>query len=148
VHRVPVFRLLPLLLLFLAGCAALGSGGRSTPGAPAPAAAAERFLRLASTRSYTEMGWVFGTAEGPIIRRDPPGDVERRMYALATILENQSFSISGEEPVAGRPGSAVRMTVRLVQKGGRRDVPFVVVRGPEGRWFVEEVGVEALTNPR
>ncbi len=143
------FPVLALALLLLAGCATGGPRGQSTPGAPAPAAAVERFLRLASAKSYGEMGWVFGTAQGPIIRRDPAGDVERRMYALASILEHESFSLHGEEPVAGRPaGAAVRMSARLTQRGRRTDVPFLAVRGPEGRWFVEEVGVEALTNPR
>jgi hypothetical protein len=147
VRRVPVLFL--ALFLLLAGCATGGARGRSTPGAPAPAAAVERFLRLAGEKSYAEMGWVFGTAQGPIIRRDPPAEVERRMFALASILEHQSFSLSGEEPVAGRAaGTAVRTSARLTSRGRRFDVPFVVVRGPEGRWFVEEVGVEAITNPR
>lgn len=143
-RRVPF--LLVVLSLLLAGCATGGSRGRSTPGAPAPAAAVERFLRLASEKSYAEMGWVFGTVQGPIIRRDPPAEVERRMFALASILEHQSFSLGGEEPVAGR--AAVRLSARLTNRGRRFDVPFVVVQGPEGRWFVEEAGVEAVTNPR
>ncbi|HEX2094205.1 MAG TPA: hypothetical protein VHG28_17510 [Longimicrobiaceae bacterium] len=140
-------RLVPLLLLsILAACGGSRPRPQSTPGAPAPAAAVERFLRLAAEKDYAEMGWLFGTTEGPVIRRDPPGDVERRMYALASVLEHTEFSIRGQEPVPGRTGGAVRLTVQLAQRGRRVDVPFVAVRGPEQRWYVEQVGVEALTN--
>ncbi|HEX7240891.1 MAG TPA: hypothetical protein VF263_11530 [Longimicrobiaceae bacterium] len=146
--RLP--RLLPLLALAL--LAACGGGRpaaapRSTPGAPAPSAAVERFLRLSAEKDYVEMGWLFGTASGPVLRRDRQSDVERRMYALATVLQNDAFTIRGEEAVPGRTGAAVRVTAQLTRGSRKVDVPFVAVRGPESRWFVEQVVVEAITNP-
>ena len=91
------------------------------------------------------MGWVFGTADGPVVKRDPPSDVERRMYALASVLEHSEFSVTGQSPVPGRTGGAVLMPVRLVQRGRTYTVPFTAVRGPDGRWFVENVDVTAIT---
>lgn len=137
-------RLLPVLFL-LAGCASTAPPPQSTPGAPAAPAAVERFLQAAAAKDYVEMGWSFGTHEGSIFRRDPPADVERRMYALATVLQHDAVEIRDQAPVAGRTGDAVRLLVRLNNAGRRYDVPFTAVRGPEGRWFVEQVDVEAVT---
>lgn len=91
------------------------------------------------------MGWIFGTAQGPLLRRDPPADVERRMYALATVLEHTRFAVQAGNPVPGRAGTAVQLPVRLVQRGREYTVPFTAVRGPQGRWFIEQIGVEAIT---
>ena len=137
-------RLLPLAVLFLAACAtAAPAPPQGTPGAPAPSAAVGGFLRLAQGKDYAQMGWLFGTAEGAVMRRDPATDVEKRMYALATVLQNQGYTIRGEEPIPGRIGAAVRVNVQLQQGNRRPEVPFVAVRGPDARWFVEQVGEEA-----
>jgi hypothetical protein len=114
-------------------------------GAPAPPAAVERFLQLASDQDYSGMGWVFGTSEGPIIRRDPAPQVEQRMYALANLLEYDSFDVGSGSPVPGRTGDAMRFNVSLRRGPQTIQVPFTVVRGPQSRWFVEQLGVEALT---
>ena len=141
-------RLLPLAVVFLAACASAPNppAPQGTPGAPAPSAAVERFLRLAQEKDYVQMGWLFGTVEGPVMRRDPSSDVEKRMYALATVLQNQGYTIRGEEPIPGRIGAAVRVNVSLQQGNRRPEVPFVAVRGPDARWFVEQVAVEAITS--
>ena len=102
-------------------------------------------MRHAAAKEYAQMGWIFGTAKGPLVRRDPPSDVERRMYALATVLEHSTFAVQGENPVPGRAGAAVQMPVRLTQRGREYTVPFTAVRGPDGRWFIEQIGVEAVT---
>jgi hypothetical protein len=143
-----IFALVPVLLL-LAACGGGGGGGaapqpKSEPGGPAPAATVERFLRLAAEKDYAEMGYVFGTAEGPILRRDPARQVERRMFALATVLENERYVIRDEAPIPGRSGEAVQLNVQLTQRGQQRVVPFVVVRSG-GRWFVEIIDVEKIT---
>ena len=144
--RLP--RLLPLAVLLLAAACASAPppAPQGAAGAPAPSAAVERFLRLSQDKEYAQMGWLFGTAEGPVMRRDPATDVEKRMYALAAVLTNQGYTIRGEEPIPGRAGVAVRVNVQLQQGNRRPEVPFVAVRGPDARWFVEQVGVEAITS--
>jgi hypothetical protein len=150
VHLRRILALVPALLL-LAACGG-GGGGRAgggpapqgTPGGTAPAATVERFLRLAAEKNYAQMGYVFGTAEGAIASRDPAPQVERRMYALASVLENQRFVIRGEQPVPGRSGTAVDVDVVLTQRTGVHSVPFTVVRAGD-RWFVEKVDLEKIT---
>jgi hypothetical protein len=138
-----------VLVVVLAAC----GGGRRTvpstgPGASAPAAAVERFLRLVAAKQYLEMGQVFGTKDGPIAGRDPASEVERRMYAVASILEHQRFSIRDEGPIPGRTGEAYRFTAELENRGRTSQVPFTVVRGPGNLWFVEQVDLERVTRPQ
>lgn len=142
-----------LLLLLMTSVLVLACGSRlprpaAGPGAPTAAEAVDRFLRLAAAKSYLEMGWVFGTAGGPIIRRDPAPEVERRMYALATVLQNEVYVLGAGSPIPGRVGGAESLTARLRREGRTVDVPFTVVRGPDRRWFVEQVGIEAITNAK
>lgn len=138
-------------LLLLAALAACGGGGgmraSSTPGGEAPAITVERFLRLASQREYAAMGQVFGTVQGAISQRDPVNEVERRMFAIASVLQNRGFSIRDTSPIPGRP-EAVQVMVRLQSRTGDSDVPFTVVRGPSSRWFVEIVDLERVTRVR
>lgn len=142
------FARLPALvvLLLIAACA----GGLRPPaggaGAPAPEAAVERFLQLAGEREYLEMGWYFGTSEGPVNGRDAASDVEKRMYALATVLQNEGYVVGSGTPVPGRVGAAQRFTVRLMRNGREQQVPFTTVRGPGERWLVEQVDVQAITS--
>ena len=135
------------LVLVLAACGGRGTtaGPSAGPGASAPAAAVERFLRLVQAKQYLEMGQVFGNREGPIAARDPAGDVERRMYAIAEILKHDRFSIRDEGPIPGSTGAAYRFSVEIVRGGERRPVPFTVVRGPDNLWFVEQIDLEAVT---
>lgn len=145
--------ILPLAALVLAlSAAACGGGGAARPsGAPAPggvvaatqpAAAVEQFIGLAAQQRYTEMGYVFGTARGPLAEQQDPARVSRRMQALANVLRHDTFAMTGVVPVSGRPDARL-VTVQL--RHGRRtvDVPFTVVQGPGGRWLVEVVDIEA-----
>jgi hypothetical protein len=153
VHR----RNLPVaaLALVLATAACGGSGARPS-GRPAPsgvaaatqpAAAVEQFIGLAAQQRYTEMGYVFGTARGPLAEQQDPARVSRRMQALANVLRHDTFAMTGVVPVSGRPDARL-VTVQL--RHGRRtvDVPFTVVQGPGGQWLVEVVDVEAATGQR
>lgn len=115
-------------------------------GAPAAPAAVERFLQLATASDYGQMGWIFGTSEGAILTRDPLPEVEQRMYALATILQHDGFIVGNGSPVPGRTNDALAFEVILTRGSRNYRVPFTAVRGPQNRWFVEEVGVEAITD--
>jgi hypothetical protein len=139
-------RIIPLAILVLvAACGGTRTAPPAGPsGAAAPAAAVERFLRLVEAKNYREMGLVFGTKDGNIYRIDPARQVEQRMYAIASILEHQSFSITNEEQIPGRFGEAVRMTVNLTSGNQRKRVPFTAVRSGT-TWLVEQVDLERIT---
>jgi hypothetical protein len=132
-----------LFAALIGGCAsaAPSSGG---PGAALPEAAAERFLRLAAEGDYAGMGMLFGTADGAVGLRDPAPEVERRMYALATLVRHESASVGGGTPVPGRTGQAVAFEVELTRGGSVRNLGVVTVLGPGSRWYVEQVEVRTL----
>ena len=135
-----------LLVALLTGCAARAGAPVAGAGAPAAAAAIERFLTLARQKDYVQMGWVFGTEDGPIIARDPQPEVERRMYGLAEVLQSDSFTVGTGSPVPGRIGRAESFRIRLRRGSLTRQVPVTTVLGPDRRWFVEVVDVPAITN--
>jgi hypothetical protein len=139
-------RSLPVVvLLALAACVPAVRTPAAGAGGAAPAATVERFLTLAAASEYLEMGWVFGTDRGPVIRRDAPADVERRMFAIANVLQHERFAVRSQAPVPGRVGNAISLDVAITQQGREYVVPFTVVRGPGERWFVEQVRLEAIT---
>jgi hypothetical protein len=135
-----------LAVVVMAACAVRDPGPAVAVGGDTPTVAVERFLQLAAEEEYREMGYVFGTTSGPVIRRDDPGQVEQRMYAIALVLQHSEFSIQRESPVPGRGGAAIRVEARIVQRGEPIVVPFVTVQGPGGRWLVERVDLEAVTD--
>ena len=138
-------RIIPLaILILLAACGARNPVPAGPSGAAAPAAAVERFLRLVEAKNYREMGLVFGNKDGNIYRIDPARQVEQRMFAIASILEHESFSIANEEQIPGRFGEAVRMTVNLTHGRQRKQVPFTAVRSGS-TWLVEQVDLERIT---
>jgi len=128
------------------GCATTSAVAGDGPGAGEPRVVVERFLRLAAEGDFAGMGRIFGTAEGPVARRDPAGELERRMYALATLLRHESAVVGEGSPVPGRGGEAIGFEVAFTRDGRVRTAPFVVVRGPGQRWFLEEVGLSALAD--
>lgn len=136
---------LSLALLGVASCRTHLPHAQGGAGAAAPEAAVERFMGYVAAKNYVQMGWVFGTAEGPLIRRDSPADVERRMFALATVLEHSGYTVRSQTPVPGRSGNAVEMRVLLRHRGRDYLVPFTAVRASEGRWFVERIDIEKIT---
>lgn len=135
-----------LLLVALTACSAGLQPPPGGAGAPVAASAVERFLQLAAESEYLQMGWYFGTTDGPILERDDPSEVEMRMYALATVLRNDGFVVGNPTAVPGRIGAAQRFDVRLQRNARTMQVPLVTVQGPSGRWLVESIDVQAITN--
>jgi len=138
-------------LLILASCASRSEPIRRDDSAMgmAPALAVERFLQAVNSQDLTTMGRLFGTANGPIIDRDPRAEVEKRMFAIASILQHSDYSIEGERIVPGRP-DATQLIVRMSVDEGRRQVPvaYTLVRSKRGAWLIEVIDLEAITRGR
>ncbi len=83
--------------------------------------------------------WVFGTEAGPVLRQWPRAEVEKRMYALASVLQHDSFVLGRETPVPGRIGAAVRFPAEITGQGRTYVVPLVTVPRP-GRPLVRGAG--------
>lgn len=135
--------------------------------AVAPMLSVERFLQAANTRDLDAMARIFGTADGPVADTGSTlgcafkkmgswiglsdacttaEEVELRMDAIAQILEHDDYRIVSESRVAGRSEPTTRIGVNLtIGQDTVRDVPFEVVRTEEGRWLVQRVALERIT---
>ncbi len=121
----------------------------------APELAVEGFLRAANCVASANcaskapeletMSRLFGTRDGSILNRDARADVEKRMYALASLLESQDYKVQGQNVVPGRMGEAVQLMVRLTQGERSILVPIPMVKDNGGNWLVEQIDMGPLT---
>lgn len=121
-----------------------GTGAGASLG---PTLVVEQFLRAANTRDLDTMARLFGTTDGPIVRRDTRQNVERRMYLIAEVLQHQDFRFVREGIVPGRSEVAKRLDFDLTMRGQPVRVPFTIVRAKDD-WLVEEIDLEAITSAR
>jgi len=129
------------------GCVSRVESGGAGTGGPgvAPALVVERFLTAVNARDYETMARLFGTREGSILARDGRQEVEKRMFALASVLRHEDYALEGEAVAPGRSGEAVRVLVRMHIGERRIQVPFTVVRTARSGWLVEQIAIEAIT---
>ena len=151
------------------GCASTPSGSSDRMPGTAPMVSVERFLQAANTEDFDAMARIFGTAGGPIADQSggtvscafrrigswirlsdrclSRSQIELRMNAIALLLRHDSYRVRSESGVAGRTSPTRRVGVDLEQGSSVvADVPFVVVELSDGRWLVEEIGLERLTS--
>ncbi len=136
----------------------------------APALSVETFLQAANRSDFETMAQIFGTADGPIgdtgstlgcgFKRVGSwiglGDrciswleVELRMSMIADVLKNEDYRLLSDERVPGRNHPTTRVAVTLQKNGSSlAGIPFVVVQGKDGAWFVEEIGLDVVTAAR
>jgi hypothetical protein len=114
-------------------------------GAASAAAAVEGFLAAARVSDPRTMGLLFGTPAGPIVGRDAPADVEKRMRALACYLTHDSARIIDDLPAVAA-GNRRLLTVALRQRELARETRFTVVPTPRGRWLVESFDIERVSD--
>lgn len=130
-------------------------------------ASVERFLDAVEGGDLESMGRIFGTADGSHLDRaersfrcgfrrvgsffrlagrcPSPEEVELRMDALARVLENEGYEVTGRDRVAGRENPTVQIFVTLDQRGERiQNVPFTAVQS-DGVWYVSQIDVERVT---
>jgi len=112
----------------------------------APVLTVERFLRAANARDYETMARLFGTKAGSVLDRDPRPEVERRMFALASVLRHDDYAVEDKMPAPGRSSEAVLVVVRLQVGEQRIPVPFTVVRSDKAGWLVENIDILRITS--
>lgn len=134
-----------VLLLLLTACGGRLPQPAGGPGGMTPAETLQRFFEFADQRRYLEMAWVFGTKSGPYIEAVPPSVAERQMFLFACLIRGVERVVENERPIAGSVGNEVSFSVRMSGGGQSATVPVVAVRGPGGRWFIQEFHYEVIT---
>jgi hypothetical protein len=133
------------LAISLPGCASSKSRAGTTPsgqsastvyGASSAEEAVRSFLDAAQAQQYGQMRRLFGTNGGPAENEWGVQEVEQRMVVLSGMLLHQAYSL---RPLELRGFVATIIGTRY----GNANVPFTVVLA-DGRWYVEQLGVDSL----
>jgi hypothetical protein len=139
-----------MAVVLLAAC---GGASRPEPRNPIPEnpevatqLVIEQFLRAVKSNDLDTMARLFGTVDGSILNRDPQDLVDEQMFALASILRHDSFTIQRFDIVPGRRDEATRAIVNMKIGDRRVDVPYTLVWSNDGTWMIEQIGIQAITN--
>jgi hypothetical protein len=117
----------------------------SAPGAIGAATAAEAVTKLmaaAKAEDLQAFGAAWGNPSGSAREQMPRTDFEMRAFYMVKCLRNDKFTTLNESGAAGgRRIAAVQITKGALTK----QTNFTLVKGPQERWFVENVELEPLT---
>ena len=151
VGRFPVAAV--ALCMVLAGACATKTSIDRTPAPPSSAEVAaplviDQFLRAANSNDLDTMARLFGNRDGSVLNRDDKEMVDRQMFALASILRHDSYSIASSQIVPGRRDEATQINVSM--KFGSREivVPYTLVYSKAGTWLVEQIEITRITGAR
>ena len=98
-------------------------------------------LAPSNARDLQAMSTVFGTNKGPARETMDRTELEKREIILACYFNNDSYRILGE-----RSGQGGHREVSVELKKGNliRTTTFYAIRGPGGRWYVDNMDIAAV----
>jgi hypothetical protein len=140
------------LAISLPGCASSKSRAGTTPsgqsastvyGASSAEEAVRSFLDAAQAQQYGQMRRLFGTNGGPAENEWGVQEVEQRMVVLSGMLLHQAYSLRPLELGYMREDQRGFVATIIGTRYGNANVPFTVVLA-DGRWYVEQLGVDSL----
>ena len=133
-------RVVLLLLPVLAACHSLSRGGSGT-GAASPDAAIQQFLTAAKNKDLRSMTAVWGTEKGPASSTMSQKELDRRELIMIQCLGHQQATLGASTP---GEGGRLRIPVALTMQNLKASPLFTVVRGPNERWYVENLDIDQL----
>jgi hypothetical protein len=132
-----------LLFLFASACKTVPVADGTFTGGATPRAAVERYLAGAYAQDMQAVGAVFGNDKGPAREQYPRATLETQFLVQLSCFRSGKATISG--PTIGERGSQI-FSVGLTQGKLEASVPFVVVKGPSNRWYVQQFEIIPLQN--
>ena len=103
--------------------------------------AVEQFLTAVRAQDIQAMSVVFGTSHGPSRDNMDRGELEKRLIILQCYFNHDQYRILNENP--GEDNHRV-FTVELTRNRRTKMPHFYTVRGPGGRWFVDNMEIAAV----
>lgn len=142
-------RKLIILAVLLAACGSHSASPNTRPtpvtdnatGATTPRAAVMAFLGAAKAEDLQSMAAIWGTSDGPARDVLPRDELEKRELIMIRCFRHDTAKILGE--TTGQRGAQI-LPVELRSKALTGSTNFTVVRGPGGRWYVEEADIAPL----
>jgi hypothetical protein len=142
----------PTLAISLLGCAsskssagtiASGQTANTVYGASSPEEAVRSFLDAAQAQEFSRMRRLFGTDGGPAENEWGVQEVEQRMVVLSGMLLHQAYSLRPLELGYIREDQRGFVATIIGTRYGNANLPIIVVVS-DGRWYVEQLGVDSL----
>ena len=137
-------------LLLVSACqpkATVGSptptpGAASGPGAATPTEALATFMAAAKAEDLQGVSAIWGDHEGLARDKMTRQELEMRTYIIVKCVRHDRYTVLADgSAVAGRR----QLNVQLTKGGVTRSSNFLLAPGPNGRWLVEKIDLEALT---
>ncbi len=150
-------RIAPIAGLALAASMATGCASKRVVerpvGPPANAEVAaplvvDQFLRAANSNDLDTMARLFGNRNGPVANDENRQELDRRLFAIASVLRHDSYTIKGSQIVPGRRNEATQINVLMKFGTQEIEVPWVLVYSKTGNWLVESIDLEKITSRR
>jgi hypothetical protein len=137
------FRKIAGLFLLVACSSAtqkMGSNGQLT-GAASAQLAVDQFLQAVNAKDLQAMSTVFGTKDGPARETMDRTELEKREVILACYFNHDTARILGEQ--GGLQGHR-EIRVQLNKGNLSRETTFYSIKGPGGRWYVDNMDIAAV----
>jgi hypothetical protein len=128
------------LLIIAAACSSRGGGPTgSETGATSPEAAVNAYMAAMKARDLQAMSAVWGSARGSVRETMSRENMERSGTIVMGLLCPEDFRIT-----SNTVGDEGRRHIRgQMQRGTRSiEVSFITIRGPDSRWYVEDVPLQ------
>ncbi len=137
-----------VLLLVGAGCTRTVSRpspqtGTNVAGAATPREAVNRFMAAAKIQDLQAMASIWGGPKGPASETMDKEALEMREVIMMRCLRHDTYTVLTE---TAAPNSDRVFVVELRLRNSSLRSNFTTTRGPKNRWYVLEVGLQALQN--
>ncbi|HVB30434.1 MAG TPA: hypothetical protein VNE60_02790 [Gemmatimonadaceae bacterium] len=138
-------------LALVAGCSSGGTmRGNPAPlvpsndtGALNPDAAVNQFMAAVKAEDLQAMGAIWGTPDGPARDQMSQDVLQQRELIMLCYLKHDSYKILGDAPSMDNTRA---LSVDVTRKERTHATTFTAVRGKNGRWYVEAVDIQPLTD--
>ena len=122
------------------------AGGTTTVGqigGATPADAVAMMMAAGKAEDLQAVGAVWGDDQGLAREKWSRSEFEMRAYYVVKCLRNDRYSVLSESPAAA--GGRRVLNVQVIKGALNPTTNFKVVKGPNGRWLVEQADLEPLT---
>jgi len=135
------FRKVAGLILLAACSSATQKNPGQITGGSAPQLATQQFLLAANQGDLQAMSAEWGTKDGPARESMDRTQLDKRLAILACYFKHDSARILSEAP-----GTAGHREVHVELKKGNltRQTTFYTIKGPGGRWYVENMDIASV----
>ncbi len=113
-----------------------GSSAGNVVGAGSSKAAVDQFMTAVKQADLQAKSTIWGNAKGPGRDQFKRDELEKRLVIMQCRMQHDRYVFLDETPSLKAGGSQV-WPMRLTRKRVNANVSVTTVRGPNGRWFLE-----------